>query len=99
MVNRLQSTTLYSNERIALDIPARICAQLLRQAGDTAKPNGHYAVDRALNVTTLAQRIHANRETVSRTIWALITKGMMIKQGRQFIIIDKAAVARRAEGE
>jgi len=104
MVARLQKTTEYSNERIALDIQGRICAELLRQAEQTplknniAKSDGEvYAVHPDLTVTALAQRINANRETVSRTISVLTENGFIKKQGRQFFITDMKKLMRHAE--
>jgi CRP-like cAMP-binding protein len=100
MVARLQKTTEYSNERAALDIQGRICAELLRQAQDAPLTNNEsdvYAVHSDLTVTALAQRINANRETVSRTISTLTESGCLKKQGRQFFITDMKELMRRAE--
>lgn len=98
MVARLQTTTLYSNERIALDIPARICAELLRQAASAPTADGGYPVSRDLTVTALAERINAKRETVSRHVSSFIEIGHVKKKGRQFIVLDKAALEARVEG-
>lgn len=102
MAARLQKTTEYSNERIALDIPGRICAELLRQAKDmpTESSAGKevFAVHPDLTVTALAQRINANRETVSRTISALTEDQCLKKIGRQFFITDMDAMKQRARG-
>lgn len=104
MVARLQKTTEYSNERIALDIQGRICAELLRQAEkkpleniDESSEGEVYAVDPNLTVTALAQRINANRETVSRTISVLTENGCIRKRGRQFFITDMKNLMRHAE--
>lgn len=105
MVARLQKTTEYSNERVALDIQGRICAELLRQTQDKPPKNSEtnskgdvYAVHPDLTVTALAQRINANRETVSRTISILTESGCIKKRGRQFFITDMKEFMRRTEG-
>lgn len=98
MVARLQKTTEYSNERVALDIQGRICAELLRQADTIPVNNDSYPVHPDLTVTALAQRINANRETVSRTISALTEDECIKKIGRQFYITDMKALMQRAEG-
>ena len=98
MVTRLESTTLYSNQRIALDVPARICAELLRQACEPHDSKGDWPVDSALTVTELGRRINANRETVSRTISGLIKAGIVKKIGRRFFITDIETLKERAKG-
>lgn len=95
---RLQKTTLSSNERIALEMPNRICAELLRQASETPSKNGGFKVNSSLTVTGLAQQLNASREAVSRTMSSLIKAEYITKIGRQFYIIDKDEVQRRAEG-
>lgn len=98
MVSRLQKATLYSNERVALEISGQICAELLRQANQYHCENGMFKVSPDLTVTALAQQLNTSRETVSRTISSLIEAECIKKVGRQFFIIDKTALIRRAEG-
>ncbi|WP_169331858.1 Crp/Fnr family transcriptional regulator [Robiginitomaculum antarcticum] len=98
MVSRLQKATLYSNERVALEIPGRICAELLRQASPHQFGNGLLAVNSDLTVTTLAQQLNTSRETVSRTMSSLTEAGCIKKAGRRFFITNKAALIKRAEG-
>lgn len=98
MVSRLQITTLHSNERIALELPSRICAELLRQANEYPSDKGLFEIHSDLTVTALAQQLNTSREAVSRTISALTEAGCIKKLGRQFFILDKIALIRRAEG-
>lgn len=98
MVARLETTTLYSNQRITLDVPSRICAELLRQSSAPLNGIGEWPVDSTLTVTALGQRINANRETVSRTMSGLIKAGIVKKIGRRFFITDIEALKERAKG-
>lgn len=95
---RLQAATLHTNDIVGRDIPGRICAELVRHTSGSPSPQGAYKVHRDLTVTALAMRLNANRETISRTISNLTDAGYIEKQGRQFYILDKAALERRAEG-
>lgn len=97
---RLQAATFHTNDIVGRDITGRICAELVRNIDSEKRlEDGSYRVSRELTVTALAMRLNASRETISRTISNLKDAQHIKKQGRQFYILDKDALGRRAIGE
>ena len=91
LINRIQHTTQRMFELSALSAPGRIYAELLREAEDEGRDERHPSEARVIRpapqITELARRVNATRETVSRTINDLERKGLLIRKSNAMIIL------------
>ena len=86
---RLTSTRMY--ERAALSAGGRVCAELLR----LAREGEGMAIRPAPVLSELALRVGTTRETASRTVSALLRRGILRRDGEALVV----AAPQRLEGE
>ena len=83
LLKRLRATSTRIYERTAISARGRVCAELLRLAGQ-----GDGAVIRPLPILSdLALRVGTTRETVSRTVSALERRGILKRETGLFILV------------
>jgi CRP-like cAMP-binding protein len=91
LLKRLRSTAARMYERTALSAPGRVCAELLR----LARGAEGFAIRPAPVVAELALKVGTTRETASRTISALLRRGLLRRDGDALIVV----APRRLEAE
>ncbi len=83
LLHQLRAASLRVAERTTLSAAGRVHAELLRLAGladgRTIRP--------APVLSALAVRVHSTRETVSRTINALLRRGILRREGDALVIV------------
>lgn len=94
MVRRL---TEQATDLVFLDLGGRIAKLLVqraerRQIGSSAR----LAVDLQLTQTELAQMVGASRPAVNRVLQSLVARGWISVDGKTVVIVDAAALRRRA---
>jgi CRP-like cAMP-binding protein len=83
LLKQLRATAAKMVERATLSATGRIYAELLR----LAKLGDGRAIRPAPMLSTLAIRVQSTRETVSRTVNALVRRGIVRREGSAFIIV------------
>jgi CRP-like cAMP-binding protein len=91
LLKRLRATSERMYERAALSAPGRVCAELLRLAGDG---DGH-AIRPVPILAELALRVGTTRETASRTVHALERRGILRRDSDCLVVVAPG----RLEGE
>lgn len=83
LLKRLRATSARMYERAALSAPGRVCAELLRLARD--------AEGRAIRpvpvIAELALKVGTTRETASRTVSALLRRGLVRREGDALVVV------------
>jgi CRP-like cAMP-binding protein len=86
LLKRLRATSARMYERAALSAPGRVCAELLRLArggeGRTIRP--------VPVIAELALKVGTTRETASRTVSALLRRGLLRREGDALIVVAPA---------
>jgi CRP-like cAMP-binding protein len=83
LLKQLRATAAKMVERATLSATGRIHAELLR----LAKLGDGRAIRPAPMLSVLAVRVHSTRETVSRTINALVRRGILRREGSALVIV------------
>jgi len=79
-----------------MNVPKRICAELVRRTKDTPDANNEYPLSPSPVLAQMARRLNTDRETISRAISSFAKEGLLRKDGRKITILNKAALVRRA---
>jgi len=100
LASRLHRTTGALEEALAQDVPTRLCRKLCELAARHGVRDPH-GVRLALPITQedLGRMIGASRETVNRTMAALVARKLIRTEGRRFVIPDVDALARATDEE
>jgi len=93
---RLDQSTRQIYELVAMNVPKRICAELVRRTKDTPDANNEYPLSPSPVLAQMARRLNTDRETISRAISSFAKEGLLRKDGRKITILNKAALVRRA---
>lgn len=83
LLRRLRATTSRMYERAALSAKGRVCAELLRLAGE----NAPRAIRPIPVIAELALRVGTTRETASRTVSALERRGILRREDDALIVV------------
>ncbi len=83
LMKQLRATAAKMVERVTLSATGRVYAELLR----LAKLGNGRAIRPAPMLSALAMRVHSTRETVSRTINALVRRGIVRREGSALVIV------------
>ena len=89
LVKRLEDTTTQLYERVALNMPTRVCTQILDRCAEDANADGEYVVKPDLILAQMARRLNTDRENISRVISELIKEGLLRKEGRTLFVLSK----------
>lgn len=89
---RLRETSDRTFAMAAAPIPARVAAELLRLAQPGAVP-GEAVIAAPPTITELSVRVHATRESVSKTFSRWRTDGSIRNDGAALVIADPAALS------
>ena len=100
LASRLHRTTGALEEALAQDVPTRLCRKLCELAHRHGVRDQH-GVRLALPLTQedLGRMIGASRETVNRTLAALVARKLIRTEGRRYVIPDIDALARATDQE
>lgn len=93
---RLDQSTRQIYELVALNVPKRICADLVRRTNSTPNENGEFPITPSPVLAQIARQLNTDRETISRAISALVKEGLVRRDGRKLIILDRDALIARA---
>jgi CRP/FNR family cyclic AMP-dependent transcriptional regulator len=86
LLKRLRATSERMYERAALSAPGRVCAELLRLARD-----GEGGAIRPVPVIAeLALKVGTTRETASRTVSALLRRGLLRREDDALMVVAPA---------
>ena len=96
LAHRLDQSTRQIYELVAMNVPKRICAELVRRTKDNPNASGEYPLSPSPVLAQMARRLNTDRETISRAISAFAKDGLIRKDGRKITILNKAALIRRA---
>jgi len=91
LLKRLRTTAARMYERAALSASGRVCAELLR----LAREGEGMAIRPVPVIAELALRVGTTRETASRTVSALLRRGLLRRESDGLIVVAPA----RIEGE
>jgi CRP-like cAMP-binding protein len=91
LLKRLRATSARMYERAALSAPGRVAAELLRLARDGKE----MAIRPAPVIAELALRAATTRETASRTVNALLRRGLVRREAGALVVV----AAHRLEAE
>ena len=83
LLKRLRATSARMYERAALSAPGRVCAELLRLGRDAAGR----AIRPAPVIAELALKVGTTRETASRTVSALLRRGLLRREGDALVVV------------
>jgi CRP-like cAMP-binding protein len=83
LLKRLRATSARMYERATLSAPGRVCAELLRLARDDPAR----AIRPAPVISQLALKVGTTRETASRTVSALLRRGLVRRDGDALIVV------------
>jgi CRP/FNR family transcriptional regulator, cyclic AMP receptor protein len=83
LLKQLRATAAKMVEQVTLSATGRVYAELLR----LAKLGDGRAIRPAPILSALAVRVHSTRETVSRTINALVRRGIVRREGSALVIV------------
>jgi CRP/FNR family transcriptional regulator, cyclic AMP receptor protein len=89
---RLRETSDRTYAMAAAPIPARVAAELLRLARPGAVP-GEAIIAAPPTITELSVRVHATRESVSKTFSRWRADGSIRNDGSVLVIVDPAALS------
>jgi CRP/FNR family cyclic AMP-dependent transcriptional regulator len=100
LASRLHRTAGALEEALAQDVPTRLCRRLCELAARHGVHDAH-GVRLPLPITQedLGRMIGASRETVNRTLAALMARGLVRNEGRRYVIPDVEALSRAADQE
>lgn len=100
LLKRLRETAARMYERAALSAPGRVCGELLRLGragadggeadGGGADGGGAMAIRPAPVIAELALKVGTTRETASRTVSALLRRGLLRRDGDALIVVAPA---------
>lgn len=96
LAQRLDQSTRQIYELVAMNVPKRICAELVRRTKDGPNADGEYPLSPSPVLAQMARRLNTDRETISRAISGFAKEGLIRKDGRKITILNKAALIRRA---
>lgn len=91
LLKRLRRTAARMYERAALSAPGRVCAELLRLAREAEG----LAIRPPPVIAELALKVGTTRETASRTVSALLRRGLLRRDGDALVVV----APRRLEAE
>jgi CRP/FNR family transcriptional regulator, cyclic AMP receptor protein len=96
---RLHRTSAALEDAMAADLPRRVVGRLRELADDHGVPGPHGVRLRIpLTQDELARMVGASRESVNRTIGALVAQGVVRSGGGRFVITDPDALRDAADG-
>ena len=96
---RLHRTSAALEDAMAADLPSRVVGRLRELADDHGVPGPHGVRLRIpLTQDELARMVGASRESVNRTIGALVARGVVRSGGGRFVITDPDALRDAADG-
>lgn len=93
---RLENSTRQTYEVVTMNVQKRICAELVRRTEDEPNSNGEYPITPNPVLAQLARQLNTDRETISRSISAMVKNGVLRREDRQLIIVDRDALINRA---
>jgi CRP-like cAMP-binding protein len=96
LADRLDKSTRQIYELVALNVPKRICAELVRRTKDMPDDEGEYPLSPSPVLAQMARQLNTDRETISRAISNLAKENLIKKKGRQITVTNKAALTKRA---
>lgn len=96
LAKRLDQSTRQIYELVALNVPKRICAELVRRTDKIPDRNGEYPINPTPVLAQIARQLNTDRETISRAISALVKDGLIRRDGRKLIILDRDSLIIRA---
>ena len=94
---RLLSERVYEFSTLA--VPARVQAEVLRQARAHMTGENTARIDPAATHAEIASTIGTHREAVTRELNALAKQGILSREGHAIVVHDVAALARLCERE
>lgn len=86
LLKRLRATAARMYERATMSAPGRVCAELLRLARDA---EGR-AIRPAPVIAELAFKVGTTRETASRTVSALLRRGLLRREADALVVVAPA---------
>lgn len=89
---RMRETSDRTFAMAAAPIPSRVAAELLRLARPSAVP-GQAVIAAPPTITELSVRVHATRESVSKTFSRWRAEGSIRSDGAVLVIVDPAALS------
>jgi CRP-like cAMP-binding protein len=96
LADRLDKSTRQFYELVALNVPKRICAELVRRTKETPNSEGVYPLSPSPVLAQRARQLNTDRETISRAMSNMAKENLIRKKGRQITVINKAALIKRA---
>ncbi len=88
----IRRLTEQNADHVFLDLPGRVAKTLVRLAGDNPAP----MVTIELNQSQLAEMAGGSRQSVNQAIGSFAARGWLRTEGRRIVVIDLAALRRRA---
>lgn len=95
IVRRLSHTNRALRELVAMNINARFSLELIRRTKEEPDQNGEYPVSPWASVVAMASEMNTKRETISRTISEYENLGIIRREGRKLIVIDRKVLLKR----
>lgn len=96
LATRLDQSTRQIYELVALNVPKRICSELIRRTRKTPDSNGEFPISPNPVLAQIARQLNTDRETISRAISGLVKDGLVRRDGRKLIVLDRDALITRA---
>lgn len=97
ITDRLSVATVQTYEIVALNVPSRVCAEILRLLPNSPDINGEYRLESKLAITQLAKQLNSRRETVSKVMSILIGKDLLKRKDGHIIVKNIDDLMRVAE--
>ena len=92
----VRKLTDQASDLVFLDLSGRVAKLLLRQASTATPGPGPRTIDLPLNQTEMAQMVGSTRPALNKALQTLVSRGLIVLQGRSVTILDPAGLRQRA---
>lgn len=95
MIRRLGIATRLTHELVSMNVATRLAAEFIRLTSSTPNAEGEYPIHPSPSVAEIARQMNIRRETVSKIISIYEGKGILRRENRKFIVVNRNALLDR----